>query len=63
MGNVAIDTEAQKPNVHLGGKYSEINGKDMDLTWEVCFFLRDGSTRECRSKEKKTEVSRRHSTD
>ncbi len=35
MGNVAIDTEAQKPDVSLGGKYCGINGKHMYLTWEI----------------------------
>lgn len=32
---MAIDTEAQKPNVYLGGKCSGSSGKVMRLTWEV----------------------------
>jgi hypothetical protein len=32
---VAIDTEALKPNVHLGSKCSAIFGKEMPLTWDV----------------------------
>ena len=38
VGNVAIDTEAQKPDVPLGGKCCGINGKNMCLTWEVSFL-------------------------